>query len=177
MNNTFPGPPGVTGLAFRSISVAAPYDSYLAQLRHPTAATVEPIDGGLRCMVAGNMGDGCTVTSANGNHAGIHVPVKGLRAARFEVTLLGSENIVSLDAYAQTRNSGSIRWRWELSPEAQEFGLTGTFTLVPGYSARRLELAVDTARPRDIQGLDILISVKPGTRAGFELRHLEVAEP
>jgi hypothetical protein len=177
MNNTFPGPPGVTGLTFRSMSLAAPYESHLAPLRHPTAATVEPIDGGLRCMVAGNTGDGCTVTSADGNHAGVHIPVNGLRAARFEVTLIDTENIESLDAYAQTRTSGSIRWRWELSPEAQEFGFAGTFTLVPGYSARRLQLAVDTARPRDIQGLDILISVKPGSHAGFELRHIEVAEP
>jgi hypothetical protein len=107
----------------------------------------------------------------------VHIPVNGLRAARFELALIDPENIVSLEAYAQTRNSRAIRWRWELSPEAQKLGFVGTFTLVPGYAARRLELAVNTARPRDVQSLDILVSVKSGTRAGFELRHLEVAEP
>ncbi len=73
--------------------------------------------------------------------------------------------------------SRSIRWHWELSPEAQQFGFAGTFTLVPGYDAHRLQLAVNTARLGDIRDLHLFVEVKRGTHAGFELRHLEVAEP
>jgi hypothetical protein len=177
MNNALPGPPGVTDIAFRSLSFAAPYQHYLAQLRSPTAGNLTPIDGGLRCMVDGDTRAGCAVAGADGHNAGVHISINGLRAARFEVTLLAPENIVSFNAYALTRTNRSIRWRWELGPEAQKFGFAGTFTLVPGYSAHRLQLAVDTARPQDIRTLDIFVSVKPGSHAGFELRHLEVAEP
>src|SRR5262249_16861661 len=78
---------------------------------------------------------------------------------------------------AGTEANRSIHWRWELDPQAQQFGLAGAFTLVPGYPARRLQLAVNAARPGDIRDLYVYVAVKPGSRAGFELRHLSVAEP
>jgi hypothetical protein len=177
MNEELPGPPSVVDLAFRSIAFAAPYEQHLSPLRQPASGiALAPIDGGLRCTVTGDPG-GCTVTGGGGEHAGLHVPVNGLRAVRFEVTLIDPENIVGFNVYAETRTSRSIRWRWELGRGAQQFGFTGAFTLVPGYSAHRLQLAVNTARLRDIRDLHIFVAVKPGTHAGFELRHLEVAEP
>jgi len=178
MNEALPGPPSVTGLAFHPIAFAAPYEHHISQLRDPAAGiVVAPIEDGVRVTVTGEARDDCTVTGGNGDHAGIHVPVNGLRAARFEVTLLDPENLVGFHVTAQTRTNRSIRWHWELSPEAQQFGFAGTFTLVPGYDAHRLQLAVNTARLRDIRDLHLFIEVKPGTHAGFELRHLEVAEP
>ncbi len=178
MNEALPGPPSVTGLAFRSIAFTAPYEHHISQLRDPAAGiAVTPIDGGVRVTATGEARDGCAVTSGGGDHAGIHVPVNGLRGARFEVTLLDPENLVGFHVQAQTSTSRSIRWHWELGPEAQQFGFAGTFTLVPGYAAHRLQLAVNTARLRDIRDLHIFVEVKRGTHAGFELRRLEVAEP
>jgi hypothetical protein len=178
VSEELPGPPSVTDLAFRPIAFAAPYEQHVSQLRRPAAGiAVAPIGGGLRCTVAGETPDDCTVGGDDGLHAGIHVPVNGLRAARFELALIDPENIVSVNVHAQTRTSRSIRWRWELGPQAQQFGFSGTVTLVPGYAAHRLKLAVNTARLSDIRDLHVFIAVKSGTHAGFELRHLEVAEP
>lgn len=177
-NAALPGPPSVAGLGFRRVAFAAPYEQHASQLRHAAAGiAVTPVDGGLRCTVTGTTTrDGCTVTAEDALHAGVHVPVHGLRAARFEVTLIDPENIVAFHVYAQTQTSRSVRWRWELSPQAQQFGFSGTVTLVPGHPAHQLRLAVNTAQLRDIRDLHIFVSVKPGTHAGFEVRHLEVAE-
>ena len=176
--NELPGPPDISSLPFRAIELAAPYEQHISQLRDPAAGiVVAPIDGGLRCTVTGGTSDGCTASSEDGHYAGIHVPVKGLRAAKFDITLLDPENIVSFQVYAQTRTNRSIRWRWELDPKAEQLGFTGTVTLVPGYSERWLRLAVNTARLRDIRDLHIFVEVKPGTHAGFELSDVEVAEP
>jgi hypothetical protein len=177
MNEALPGPPLVADLAFRSIAFAAPYEQFLPRPPDPPAATVVPLHGGLRCTAVAEPGDGCAATGRDRSQAGIHVPVHGLRAARFEVSLIDPENIVSFEVHARTEFSRSIRWRWELDPQAQTFGFTGTFTLVPAYPAHRLQLAVDTARPGDIRDLHISVAVKPGSHAGFELHHLEVAEP
>lgn len=182
------GPPSVTDLAFRTVAFAAPYEQYLSQVRQPaTGIAVAAVDGGIRCSATGdghercpeidNPHEGSTATGASGRHAGVHVAVNGLRAARFAIRLIDSENILSVSVYARTQTTRSIRWRWELDPQAQRFGYAGTFTLVPGYSSHRLKLAVSTAKPRDIRELHIVVAVKPGTHAGFELRHLEVAEP
>jgi len=178
MNAALPGPPSVTGLALRSIAFAAPYERYLSQLRDPaTGIVVAPVDDGVRVTATGGVPDSCTVASENGRYAGIHVPINGLRAARFEVTLIDPENLVGFHVYAQTRTSRSIRWHWELSPETQQFGFAGTLTVVPGYDAHQLQLAVNTARLGDLRDLHIFVEIKPGTHAGFQLRHLAVAEP
>jgi hypothetical protein len=178
-----PGPPSVSGLAFHPVPLAAPYEPHVSSLRNPPARIrLEPIDGGVRAIVTGEAPDGCAVTgddpdSGAGPYAGIHVPVHGLRAARFGLTLIDPENILGFHVYARSQTSRSVRWRWRLDPPAQEFGYTGTITLVPGYPARRLGLAVNTARPRDLRDLDIFLVVKPGTQASFELRNFEISEP
>jgi hypothetical protein len=183
MAEALPGPPSVDGLRFRSVAFAPPYEQHAWAATDPAARiSLEPIDGGVRGTVTGELRDGCTVTSDDrdggvGHAGGIRVPVNGLRAARFEVNLIASENIVGFNVYAHTRTNRSIRWRWQLSPQAQQFGYTGTFTLVPGHPARALALSVDTARRSDVHELHIFAVVKPGTRAGFELRNLEIAEP
>jgi hypothetical protein len=178
MNEVLPGPPSVADLAFRSITFAVPLEQHVSQLRHPAAGiVVAPADGGLRFTVTGEPRDDCAATGGDEQHAGIRVSVNGLRAARFDVTLLDPENIVSFNVYALTKTSRSIRWRWELSAQTQQFGFAGRLTLVPGYPMHRLQLAVNTARLHDIRELHIFVAVTPGTPAGFELRHLEVAEP
>ena len=128
-------------------------------------------------MVGDDAHDRCNGAEADGHAGGVRIAVNGLRAARFEITLLAPENIVSVNARAWTPNRRSTRWRWDLTPETQEFGFTGTFTLVPGHYARRLQLIADTAPPADIRELAVFVTVKPGSRAGFELRHVEVAVP
>jgi hypothetical protein len=117
------------------------------------------------------------VTGEEGDHAGIHVEVHGLGAARFDLVLLGAENIVSFHVLAESASHRTLRWRWDLGPDAQQFGFRGKFTVVPGYAAQRLQRVGGSAAPGDIVALHLYVTVNPGTRAGFEVRHLEVAEP
>jgi len=173
-----PGPPSVADLAFRPVPFTAPYDRYASELRAAAAGvTIEPIDGGLRCATAGDPGAACGVTGEEGDHAGIHVEVHGLRAARFELALLGAEDIVSFHVLAESASHRTLRWRWDLDPSAQQFGFRGAFTVVPGHGARRLQRLGGSAAPEEIVALHLYVTVKPGARAGFEVRRLEVAEP
>lgn len=175
-----PGPPSVRGLAFRSITFAAPYEQHASRLhRSGDHATVEPVGGGVRCSVTDDTRDGCTVTGDDGPYAyaGVHAPIRGLRAARFEIKLIDPENIVDVNVRAQSMTSRSVGWRWQLSPQVQPFDYAGTFTLVPGYPAHQLALADSTAKAADLRDLHVFITVKPGTQAGFELKNLEVSEP
>jgi hypothetical protein len=172
-----PGPPDDVDLPFHTVVFAAPYEQHISPVRHPAAnLRLEPVDGGIRCTVTGATGNGCAITGRDGQFAGVRIPVHGFRGARFELRLLDSQNIVGFYVNAQTKTSRSIRWRWELSPEAQQFGFSGTVTLVPGYPAHRLALVVNTAKVADVHDLHVYIAVKPGTHAGFELRNLNVAE-
>jgi hypothetical protein len=171
------GPPSVADLAFRPVPFTAPYARYASELRAPAGITIEPIDGGLRCTTASDPDAACAVTGEDGDHAGIHVEVHGLRAARFELTLLGAENIVSFHMFAESASHRTLRWRWDLGPDAQQFGFRGAFTVVPGYGAQRLQRVGGSAAPGDIVALHLYVTVKSGTRVGFEVRHLEVAEP
>jgi hypothetical protein len=182
LNNALPGPPSVAGRSFRSIAFAAPYEQYAAQLRSQRSqagagSRVAPIDGGLRVEGIGDHDDSCAMPSSGTDHIGIRVPVSGLGAARFEVKLIDPENVLGFHVYAQTRTSRSIHWRWDRDPEVQSFSAAGTFTLVPGYPAHQLAFVFSTARPSDVTDLYFFVTVKPETRAGFELRHLEVASP
>jgi hypothetical protein len=172
------GPPSVADLAFRPVPFTAPYARYASDLRVPAAGiTIEPIDGGLRCATARDPGAACGVTGEEGDHAGIHAEVHGLRAARFELALLGAENIVSFHVLAESASHRTLRWRWDLGPDAQQFGFRGAFTVVPGHGAQQLQRVGGSAAPGEIVVLHLYVTVKPGTRAGFEVRHLEVAEP
>jgi hypothetical protein len=131
------------------------------------------VDGGISCIANGVPGEHCSVESA---YAGIHVPVTGLRAARFEVTLIEPQNIEGFYVHAQSATDRSVRWRWQIDTSSRRLGEPERFTLVPGSPADRLELVTSTASSRDIRELHVFIAVKPGTRAGFQLRHLEVSE-
>ncbi len=174
-NAELPGPPDVTALAFRSIGFPAPYAQHVSPFRHPaTGIIVDPADGGIRCIASGVPGARCGVDS---EYAGIHVTVNGLSAARFEVTLIDPQNIEGFYVHAQTETDRAMRWRWQLDPSSRRFGEPERFTLVPGYPAHQLELESGTARARDIRALHVFIAVRPGTHAGFQLRHLEVSEP
>ena len=168
------GPPSVDALALHPAAAGT-----VSELRHPAVRVdLAPIVGGLRVTVAGGAaGDDCAVTGQDGHYAGVHIPITGLLAARFEIVLIDPDNIVGLDVFALTKTSRSVRWRWALNEDAQRFGYAGTVTVVPGYPARQLQLVANTARLRDIRDLHILIAVKPGTHAGFELRNIQVAEP
>ncbi|HEU4733229.1 MAG TPA: hypothetical protein VFT22_35295 [Kofleriaceae bacterium] len=173
-----PGPPSVDDLAFRPVPFTAPYARHGSALHAPAAGiTIEPIDGGVRCETAGSPVTACRVSGEEGQHAGIHAEVKGLRAARFELELLDAENIVSVHVLAESASHRTLRWRWDLDAQAHKFGFRGAFTVVPGYGAQRLQLVGGSLAPREIVALHIVITVKPGTRAGVEVRHLEVAEP
>ena len=172
------GPPSVADLAFRSVPFAAPYARHASELRAAGAGiTIEPIDGGLRCTTAVDPRAACAVTGEDGDRAGIHAEVHGLRAARFELALLGAENIVSFHVLAESASHRTLRWRWDLGPDAQQFGFRGAFTVVPGHGAQRLQRVGGSAAPGEIVALHLYVTVKPGTRAGFEVRYLEVAEP
>ena len=172
-----PGPPDDLDLPFHRVVFAPPYEQHISPVRHPAAnIRLEPADGGIRCTVTGGTGNGCAISGRDGQFAGVRIPVHGFRGARFEVRLVNSENIVGFYVNAQTKTSRSIRWRWELTPEAQQFGFSGAVTLVPGYEAHRLALVVNTAKDSDVHDLHIYVAVKPGTHAGFELRNVEVAE-
>ncbi len=170
-----PGAPGVIGGNLRSFPFAAPYENYASMIRPPAAGiVVTAAEDGIRATVTAAR---CTDAGAAGGEAGIHIPVNGLRAARFDVTLIDPENIVGFYVYALTERGRSMRWRWELDSAAQQFGFIGTVTLVPGYRARQLELVDSTAGVRDIRDLHVVMAVKPGSHAGFELRHVEISEP
>lgn len=173
------GPPSVADLAFRPVPFTAPYARYASELRSAAGGgiTVEPIDGGLRCTTAVDPRAACAVTGEEGDRAGIHAEVHGLRAARFELALLGAENIVSFHVLAESASHRTQRWRWDLGPDAQQFGFRGAFTVVPGHAAQRLQRVGGSAAPGEIVALHLYVTVKPGTRASFEVRHLEVAEP
>ncbi len=84
-------------------------------------------------------------SESHGEHAGVQVPVNGLAAARFDLTLVDPENVIGLYVIAETATNRSIRWRWGLDPAAQQFGFSGPVTLVPGYSAHRFVFAGSTA--------------------------------
>lgn len=181
---TLPGPPSAStsGLGFRPVAFAPPYTQYLPAAPEPGARIdLAPVDGGVRATVTGELGGECTFATDDaeagvGHPGGVRVPVAGLHAARFSLKLIDPDNIVALNVYATTKTSRALRWRWILGPQAQRFGYAGTFTLVPGYPARQLGLATSTAEPGDVRDLHVFIVTKPGTRAGFELRNLEVAE-
>ena len=177
MAEALPGAPSVSGVPFRPVAFAPPYAQQVSPVSYPVSGIhLEPVEHGVRCTVTGDAQDGCGAPGEEGPYGGVHVPINGLRAARFEVTLIAPENIVSFNVFGQSGTSRSVRWRWQLDPQAQRFGYTGAFTMVPGYRARLLDLAVDTARPGELRDLHIFITVKPGTHAGFELRNVEVAE-
>jgi hypothetical protein len=177
-NLVFPGPPDVTSLTFRPIAFTAPYERYVVPfVDAPPGIVVEPLDVGTRCTVPGVEDDPCTTLGHDREHAGVQFAVHGLAAARFDITLVEPENIVGLYVIAQTETTRSIRWRWEPDAYSRPFGLSGTVTLVPGYSAHRLELVANTAKLEDVRFLLVFVEVKPETHAGFELRHVEVAEP
>ena len=198
-----PRPPRVADLAFRPVTFAAPYARYASDLRRAAAGVaLEPIDDGLRCVSA--PGPAACATTAerrlpaaretdnpagiyaeihdplpareDGDHAGIRVEVHGLRAARFELALIDAKNILSVHVHAESASRRSLRWRWDLGPDRQQLGFRGAFTVVPGYGARLLERLGGSASPEDIVALHLYVTVKPGTRAGFEVRHFEVAE-
>jgi hypothetical protein len=178
LGDLLPSAPDVSGLTFHPIAFSAPYEQYASTIEHPaTSIRLAPVGNGLGCAVASDPDTSCTVTGEDSEYAGVHVPVDGLGAARFQLRLIDPENIVAFSVYAQTTTSRSIRWIWQLSEVSQQFGWSGTFTLVPRYPAGHLELAVNTARPRDIRELRFFIVVKPGTNAGFELTSLEIAPP
>lgn len=172
-----PGPPSVADLAFRPVVFTAPDARYRSELRAPAAGiAIELIDGGLRCSTTPDPGAACGLTDEEGDHAGIHAEVHGLRAARFELALVDAENIVSFQVLAESANHRTLRWRWDLGADAQRFGFRGAFTVVPGYGAQRLQWFGGSAVPGEIVALHFYVTVKPGTRAGFEVRHLEVSE-
>lgn len=176
LNAELPGPADDPERTFRSVPLAAPFEQLISPVRHPVdEVVVTAVDGGIRCTVT--VASDCTDTGDGVDHAGIRIPVNGLRAARFDLVLINSENIVGFYVYALTATDRSIRWRWDLDPAAQQFGFAGPVTVVPGYRARWLELVDNTANPRAIRDLHVFIAVKPGTQAGFELRNLELSEP
>jgi hypothetical protein len=171
------GAPSVDGLAFRPVPFAAPYAQHASALRAPAAGvTIEPIDGGVRCTTAGDPEPSCGVSDGEGEHAGIRAEVQGLRAARFELALVDAKNIVAVHVVVESANHRTLQWRWDLGAGSQEFGFRGTFTVVPGYGAQRLQPAGGSVAPADIVALHVYMTVKPGTHAGFEVRNLEVAE-
>jgi len=170
--------PSVAELTFRSFAFTAPYTRHASELSAPAARiAIEPLDGGLRCTTALDPAAACRVTGEDGDHAGIRAEVHGLRAARFELALVDAENIVCFNVLAESTNHRTQRWRWELDADAQRFGFRGAFTVVPGYGAQRLQRVGGTAAPGEIVALHLYVTVKPGTYAGFEIRHFEVAEP
>jgi hypothetical protein len=178
LGEMLPGPPSVADRRFAPIALVAPFEQYLARLHHAAGGiAVTPIDGGLRARVTDDSRDGCTTLSSSVNHVGVHVPIDGLGAARFQLRLIDAENVVSFHVYGQTRTGRSIHWRWERDPHVRQVDFTGTFTLVPGYPAHQLQLVFSTARPADVTDLYFFVAVKSGTYAGFDLRNLEVAKP
>ena len=170
--------PHVADLHFRPITFSAPYHDHASDLRAPAAGiTVEPIDGGLRCSTAVDTRATCRGSDADGEHAGIHAEVHGLRAARFELALVDAKNIVSIHVAMESASHRTLRWRWDVSADAAKFACRNTFTVVPGYAAQPFQMLGGSAAPDDVVTLHVYATVKPGTRASFELRHLEVAEP
>lgn len=174
-NAELPGPPDTADLTFRPIAFSAPYAQHASSLRDPAVATIEPVDGGIRCT--GGTTESCAAPGVPTQQAGVRVAVNGLHAARFEVTLIQPENIEGFYVHAQTATDRSARWRWAPDPSSRRLDQPETFTLVPGYPAHLLELASSSAGPHDIRELHLFIAIKPGTHAGFQLRHLEVSEP
>ncbi|HZJ62626.1 MAG TPA: hypothetical protein VFD36_03830 [Kofleriaceae bacterium] len=172
-----PGPPSVADLAFRSVPFTAPYGRHASELRGlARGIAIEPIDGGVRCSIAGDPGAVCGA-SDDGDHGGIRVEVHGLRAARFDLVLVDAENIVSFHVLAESASHRALHWRWDLNPDTRRLGFRGAFTVVPGHGAKQLQRVGDSAAPSEIVSLHFFVTVKQGARAAFEVRHLEVAEP
>ena len=177
-----PGPPDVSDLEFSRVS-----PTVAASQPRRSSATVElaPVDGGVRAMVTvgapnAKASDDCAANpddAERGDAAGIRVPVTGLAAARFEISLVDPQNIVSVNVYGETASSRSLRWRWFLSPTARQFDRPRTFTVVPGYGSHELGLTAQSADARDVRQLHVVVEVLPGTHAGFDLRKLEIAQP
>jgi hypothetical protein len=181
-NEDLAGPPSVAGISFRSVTFSAPYDTLLAPMRHAAAgAVVEPVEGGIRCTVSGQAASApaerCVDSFAGGDYVGVHIPVNGMRAVRFDLTLVDSDNVLGVYVNAEAESDRAQRWGWDLDPLARQFGFSGKVTLVPDYDAHRLGLVNGTASASEIRDLHIVIAVRPGAHAGFELRNVEIAEP
>jgi hypothetical protein len=177
-NDELPGPPDVSDLAFHTTAFAPPYSQHASPFRDPAPGlVVEPVPEGIRCAVNDAANEQCAADGQRGRYAGVHIPTVGLAALRFDITLVDSQNILGVYVNASTDTTRSIRWRWELDAAVQQFGYSGPFVLVPGYPAHDFKLVGNSANPDDIRGIDVFVAVKPGTHAGFELRHVEVAAP
>jgi hypothetical protein len=172
------GSPDLRRRKFRSVELAPPYEQHLSAVqRAARPISISAVDGGLRIVVAGVDETPCTTNGLGADLVGVHIPVNGLGAARIDFALIDAENVVGTYVYAMADDNRSIRWRWELDPEAQRFGYTGTLNLAPGYHAGPLDLDEKTAEGRKIRSLDLIVAVKPGASAGFEVRHIQVSEP
>jgi hypothetical protein len=170
-----PGPPATDDLGLQPFAFRAPYEQYTSSLRDAaTGITTVPIENGLRVETTGAPSADCAAPISAVRYAGAHVPVTGLGAARFAIKLLHPENITGLHVDATTATSRSIRWHWG---REHSFDFDGTLTVVPHYPAHQLQLVASNARPSEVVDLHIVVAVKPGTRAGFELRDLELAAP
>jgi hypothetical protein len=119
----------------------------------------------------------CVDSFAGGDYVGVHIPVNGMRAVRFDLTLVDSDNVLGVYVNAEAESDRAQRWGWDLDPLARQFGFSGKVTLVPDYDAHRLGLVNGTASASEIRDLHIVIAVRPGAHAGFELRNVEIAEP
>jgi hypothetical protein len=167
----------VIGRAFRPIAFEPPYEANTLRFRDTGSGTaVEAVDGGIRCTAHPASDITCTTLGQEVNRAGIHVTVDRLAAARFDLTLIQPENIIAVDAVARADANRSEHWRWEVDPVVQQLGFSGAITLVPGYPAHRFMVLGNTTRAQDVRELQLWVEIKPGTHAGFELRHLEVAD-
>jgi hypothetical protein len=197
-----PGPPSVDTLAFRPIALDAPYDRFKSRLRdlaERVAITSATRGNGLRVEAAPpashaindrsetspevvtsvGADDEADQVAATGRprHVGLHIPVDGMAAARFELELIDPEHVVSVHVRAQGRSSRSIRWDWFRDAEVVPYAFNGRFTLVPGYSAHQLALSASALLPHEVTSVHIFVTVDPAGHAGFELRRLEVAPP
>jgi hypothetical protein len=168
-----PGPPTTPG-PLQPVVFGPPYDRYASPMSTRDVDVV-PIDNGVRITSRSSPHTPCAIDGHD--RIALHVPVTGLAAARFELTLLDPENIYDVTVWGETTSPRALRWRWELAPEAHEFGFSGTVTVVPGYPARRLVVTTNTAAPDHVVDLHVIIAVDRGTSAGFEIRNLAVAPP
>ena len=172
------GPPDVSDRAFVPVALAPPFHRHVLSFGDAAPAPVaEPIDDGLRFMAGGGTAVPCTVLDSESDHAGVELAVTGLGALRFDLTLVNPEHISSVLVTGRTDANHAIRWRWDLSPGAKRFGFSGPVTLVPGYPSHRFAPAGTTGDAADVRELSVVIELDRGSRAGFELRHLEVAAP
>jgi hypothetical protein len=128
---------------------------------------------GLRCDIV------APPASEKGIYGGVTMPVPGLKAFRMEITFVNPAGIAVLfvDGYTGIRNKPAVRWEWRNMPGREFTTSAQSCVLVPGAKSRWFNATTGTkSDAAGVKRVDVFCRAKPGAKAGFIVRNVEVAK-